>query len=499
MASSNIVAGSNVYLSKTDDPRLDPNYIAQILDYDLLKAIIERRKVDRRIPLLSKEQMSIVHRGIRCTFAKNDPCIGYVEGEGIRVKCINVNCPGIKDRPSFYGTFPWKGCNPDVTEEYIRLWTPNSEEIKRYGNPKKLSRYYYVDMISDEEMKRYDSQPKNEGFEYPIPKEPEPSLSPYMKEKIYKIDPKTGRKMVVIGRRLVITDNASYESDELIPIWGFVDEVEEEITAPIVSRKKAKRIQKKQDEPVVRRRKSKVSDFDSEYSRREEFEKAVSSNIVEEIKLTDIEQELFEEESTIILCDNPAERSFISGTLLTSSIPHSILIDGSLRLALIDEYMKFIDYERVIVSSTVLKAGCKETNVPAWKNLATKNDIARLQVAEREFYKFVYGNQESRWTCRNMYGVTHVCIGKDDIIDLEDLSDGIYGVSFVENGDTYMIIDKREELLGYTSESFMELINALIDSNEISGKPAKINGIALKMDNGMIEILGMGHLKFSEY
>ena len=49
-----------------------------------------------------------------------------------------------------------------------------------------------------------------------------------------------------------------------------------------------------------------------------------------------------------------------------------------------------------------------------------------------------------------MYGVTHVCIGKDDIIDLEDLSDGIYGVSFVENGDTYMIIDKREELLGYT-------------------------------------------------
>lgn len=53
--------------------------------------------------------------------------------------------------------------------------------------------------------------------------------------------------------------------------------------------------------------------------------------------------------------------------------------------------------------------------------------------------------------------------------------------------------------LGYTSDSFNELISALIESNEISGMPAKINGIALKVDNGMTEILGMGHLKFSEY
>ena len=69
-------------------------------------------------------------------------------------------------------------------------------------------------------------------------------------------------------------------------------------------------------------------------------EKAVSSNIIEEIKLTDVEQELFEEESAIILCDNPAELSFVSGTLLTSSISHSILIDSSLQLVLIEEYEK---------------------------------------------------------------------------------------------------------------------------------------------------------------
>ena len=69
-------------------------------------------------------------------------------------------------------------------------------------------------------------------------------------------------------------------------------------------------------------------------------EKAVSSNIIEEIKLTDVEQELFEEESAIILCDNPAELSFVSGTLLTSSISHSILIDSSLQLVLIEEHEK---------------------------------------------------------------------------------------------------------------------------------------------------------------
>ena len=135
MMNSNIVAGSNVFLSRTDDPRYDPLFVAQIYDEVLLRDLKNRRETDREIPALSKEQMAIVHKGIRCTFAKKDPCFGYIEGIGTKCKCINIDCPGIHDLPSFWGQSPWKGCNPDVTEEYVKEWTQNPKDNELYGNP----------------------------------------------------------------------------------------------------------------------------------------------------------------------------------------------------------------------------------------------------------------------------------------------------------------------------------------------------------------------------
>ena len=503
MLDSNIVAGSNVYLSRTNDPRQDPEFVEQILDHDLLKALVERRKVDRRIPALTKEQMSIVHRGIRCTFAKNDPCIGLVEGKGTQCKCINIKCPGIYDRSSFYGTVPWKGCNPNVTEEYIRQWTPDLQEEKLYGDPGRLRSYYIVDMISDEEMDRYDPRTRREGDGYPVPKNPilPNSQDKIVAEKRYKIDPVSGRKMVVVGYRLVITDNADYQSDELIPIWGSVEEVEGKHEETVV-RKKAKRISKKTEVTIKRQKSVKKTglDIDSDYARKEEFEQAVSASIAGEIKLTEVEPDnISDEDGLIVLLDNPAELAFVSGTFLVSLIPHGIDIEQPVRLSLIDDYKKTEDQKHVMISDTALKRGCSPSNVQAWKALASEKEIELLHVAERDYYNYSYGEQKNRWTCRNMYGVTHVCVKPDDVCSLEELSDGTYPVSLVEDGDTYMILEKSGDLIGRLGKEFVDAIDALKDASEISGTPAMINGISLQVKDGKMEILGMGHLKFIEY
>ena len=503
MMNSNIVAGSNVFLSREDDPRRDSEFVSQIVDYERLKEIVERSKVDRQVPRLSEKQMSIVHRGIRCVFAKNDPCMGYVEGKGNQCKCINVNCPGIYDRNSFHGTAPWKGCNPGVTEAYIKEWTPDPKEKERYGDPEGLLRYYIVDMISDEEMSRYISNPQNEGFEYEIHRNPVPQDKSVKKEndRKYKVDPETGKKMVVVGYRLVITDNASYESDELIPIWGFVEEVEEKIEE-VFTRKKAKRIEKKQDTPPIRRKRleGESTSRDLDYFRKEEYERAVASAVSGEIKLTDADQEIFGNgEETVILLDNPAELAFVSGTFLVNGIEHGIENEHPIRLSMIDDYPKFKNSKRVFISNTTLKSGCQEANVKAWKAIAERTELVRLNVAKREFYNFSYGDQKSRWTCRNMYGVTHVRVEKEDIYEVEPLSDGLYPVSLVDDNDTYMILKKNGELLGRLGSTFVEMIDALKNSEEISGPPANITGLSLYVHDGKKEFLGMGHLKFIEY
>ena len=492
---SNIVAGSNVYLAKNDNVWSDPEFISQIIDYDLLKTIVDRYKYSSQKPL-SSEQMRIVHRGIRCVYAKNDPCIGPIEGGGVRCKCINIDCPGLFDRPKS----AWKGCNPGLTKEYVKQWTPDPKDKRLYGNPKNLRRYYIVDMVSEEEMSLYESNPKNEGFEYEIknPVLPNPQdKGPVIQD--YRIDPLTGKKMVVIGYRWVITDNASYEGEQLLPIWGFVDAADE-VEEPVV-RKKAKRIQKKQDVPQRKTLGKKTREGeDQDYERKEVFEKAVASAIISEIKLTDLDPEMIsEDEELLVLLDNPAELAFVSSTFSVSTISHGIKTYHPIKLALIDDYSDYTNWGNVMISNTALKSGCKKTNVQAWKALSKRNEITQLHVAERDFHKFEYGDNESRWTCRNMYGVTHVCVNKEDLCELESFPDGTYPVSLVDDRNTYMILDKGGELLGRLGKPFVDLIDALKQAEEISGTPAMINGLSLRIKNGETDFLGMGHLKFIEY
>ena len=489
MTNSNIVAGSNVFLSREDDPRLDSDFVKQVQDYQLLQDLAKRKQVDYRIPNFTKVQQEIQRMEIRCVYAKNDPCWGYSKSRGRTVcACINGECPKILE------------CNPRYSAEDAAYWVTSSKERRLYGDPKNQRKYYFVDMISDEEMSRYISDPSNDGREYPVPINPVIPDKPPKIDTPFKIDPATGRKMVAVGARWMITDNASYENEELVPIWGFVEEVEEK-QEQIDLRRKARRIEKKQDAPKVRIRPEKKEEpkTDPDFSRKEEFEKAVAANITDEIKLTDAEPDVIGDSDTVIILDNPAELAFVSSTFLMSGIEHGILTDNGVILALIDDYGKYVGRRHVVVSNTALKSGCKEINVQAWKALSEKDEIIKLHVADRDFYNFSYGHGLNRWTCRNMYGVTHVCIRTEDILDIETLPDGIYPVSFVDYDDTYQITEKDGTPLGHLGKGFVELIDALKSTEEISSFPATISGVSLQVRRGRTEFLGMGHLKFIEY
>ena len=487
MQESNIVAGSNVYLSRTESPFWDPDFVAQVQDYKLLKYISSKRQTDNRVAAFSGNQGEILRTEMRCIYAPKDPCWGYVkERKRVLSACINGECPKIYE------------CNPKYTAEDAAYWVTTDEERKQYGNPDKQPRYYIVDMISDEEMTRYDSNPKNEGYEYPVPKNPvlKDKRDTIESEPKTKIDPRTGRRMVVVGYKWMITDTSDYQNEELIPIWGFVEEVEER-KQPTV-RKKAKRIEKKQ---IVEQPKRKPvleeKTPDPDYARKDDFEKAVASHISGEIKLTDVDEDSISA-GTVILLDNLAELAFVSSTLLVSEIKHGIKAESGIMLSLIDDYEKFADRPNVMISNTVLKSGCKESNVGSWKALSQKEEIERLNISDRDYYQYKYDNG-SRWTCRNMYGVTHVCVSTDDVKDIDNLSDGIYSVSLVDDGDTYMILDKSGTPMGHLGGSFVEVINSLKKDEEISGTPAVIKGISLSIAGGKLDILGMGHLKFIEY
>lgn len=489
MLESNIVAESNVYLSRTDSPYWDTDFIAQIKDYELLKHIESKRQSDRWIASFSDSQRRMLEIDMRCTFAKKDPCWGLdKDGDRVRCACINGACSKLFK------------CNPDYTEADAIFWTTSDEEKNQYGKPDFQPRYYFVDMISDEEMTRYDSNPRNEGYEYSVPKAPilsDGGAKGHSTAKI-KIDPLTGRKMVIIGHEWLITDNANYENEELVPIWGYVEEVEDK-KIPIV-RKKAKRIVK--IETCNQRKKKQVlseeKEPDPDYFRQEDFENTVGRNVSSEIKLTKLGDENIDSVDTVILCDNPAELSFVSGTLLETEIKHSVKFDEGVRLALVDDFERFSHYKHIMITNTVLKSGCKKSNFKAWRELAKKSEIEQLNIGERDYYNFQY-DKFSRWTCRNMYGVTHVCVNETDMKDIVNLTDGLYSVSIVVEGGTFVIFDESGNKIGYLGKAFEKMIMSLKEKEEIPGLPAVIKGISLNFKGKKIDILGMGHMKFNEY
>lgn len=484
---SNIIVGSNVFHCSTDDPRLDHEFADQIVDYSRVKDLSNRQKIDRRIPNLSGKQEKILRTEIRCTYAKNDPCWGYSKKYNkIICVCINGNCPAIRE------------CNPRYSSEEASYWIDIQSEKDLYGLPDKQPLYYKVDMVSDEEMLQYDVFPSNEGLEYPTIKNPVISEKRVKKLPETRIDPLTGRKEVVIGYRWIITDQASYESEELIPIWGFVDEFK-----PVhILRKKSQTIQKKTEKIIKKRleERFKAESIDSYYAYRDLYEKSVKENICMSFKLTDIDMEYFSDQKNMVVLANEAEKAYVSCMLLKNGVHHGFSVQSEIQLVSIDEITNFSFSAIIWISSTVLKNGCLSETISVWKQLAGIDNISQIDVPAREYYNFSYADGgKNRWCCRNMYGVTHVCVNDIDIMDLFIKQDGEYLVTLAEENDSYIIKNTYNETIGHLGKEFSAVIDALKKAGEITDRPSSIEGVTIIVKGKQISVLGMGHLKFDEY
>ena len=119
MEKSNINGESNIYPSRRN-PLTDRKFVSQIEDYEYIKDIDKMQKLRQISDVLTQKQKQILVTEMRCVYAKHDPCWGYINGEGIRCKCIESECPNLIK------------CNPQYTLEEKEYWTMSEEEKKLY-------------------------------------------------------------------------------------------------------------------------------------------------------------------------------------------------------------------------------------------------------------------------------------------------------------------------------------------------------------------------------
>ena len=204
MGRSNIIGESNVYPCK-GNPLTDQEFVKHVKDYEHIKTIHKMKESRRTFVHLTEKQSQLLEIEMRCVFLRDrpDPCWGYIEGQGIRSRCIEGKCPRILK------------CNPTYTKEQAEYWTMTEDARVQYGRPDKQKKYYLVDLVSDQEMFKYISDSKGVGLEHPMIKDSEPEN---MKKE------KNGRRKVVIGFEEIYFGDAD---NQLSPIWGYVDDIED--------------------------------------------------------------------------------------------------------------------------------------------------------------------------------------------------------------------------------------------------------------------------------
>ncbi len=476
---SNILLGSNVYILKKDRPLHDSDFVRQIQDYELLKAMDPFRSYDS--VQFNAKQENILRIGLRCVYAKYDPCWGYDGEKGCETcACIKGDCPKIYE------------CNKNYTFEEAKYWSTSKEDRDLYGEPQNQRVQYFVDMIPDSEMRLYSADPQNEGYEYsaknPVIKDSE--------EKETRIDPLTGRKMVVVGTKWQIIDSSDYQNEEIVKIWNYVEDA---AVKKIKKTKKSARIEKlepSKEKNVLSKivHKHEEKEEEQDYLKKEDFEKSVSESINDEFSIMELLESYEPGVKWVIVVTNPAEKAYVSSMLMKSEIIHGFGEDDDVQLIQIAQ-LKNCANKTVIVSSNLCKNGCTELDVQGWKTLASEKSLVKVNIPEREYYKYEYSDGLSRWTCRDTYGIKHVCIEDSDIDELDFGTDGLYPISIADN----MVISEYGDAIGGVSEQFTKLMNSLVESKEIEAIPSEIEGIFVNVKNGTHIVLGMGHLKFDAY
>ncbi|MBQ7864189.1 MAG: hypothetical protein IJ353_06980 [Lachnospiraceae bacterium] len=485
METSNIVAGSNVFLSRKEHPFWDSEFVKQVQDYKLVKYIDSRRRVDGRVCELSEKQYAILQTEMRCVYAKNDPCWGYSDAKKKVISaCINGECPNIRR------------CNPLYSSEVADLWRMSDEERDLYGNPMRLRKYYIVDMISDEEMLQYESNPGNDGREFSVknPVLPDKKIVD-KKDEIFRIEERTGRKMVVVGHKWMITDMASYENEELVPIWGYADEVN---AKRIMHRRKAPKITQLHVEKKDTSANERLLDVSEQNETNNRKFSSIKDYVYSTVSIGEIEKETFEAHKTVIICANEAECSYISSMLIKNSIEHGFKNCCDVRLVSLSEQLSEECDGDIWVTSTVISDESIDLSGAKWKFLISQKKLTQLQLVNRDYYELLTANYH-RWCCRNMYGVTHICFIEEDIEYFEATKDGAYSISLVEDGDSYIMLRADGLFIGRTTKGFVGMLEELIKVGEIAGKPTVIEGISIQVSGGEKEVQGIGHMKFWEY
>ncbi len=504
METSNIIGESNVFLCRTEDPRWDADFVAQIIDYDRLVDIKKRYEVDNRTKPLSKIQMAITRTLRECAYSpKKDPCWGYIEGQGVRSRCLEGRCPKIKE------------CNPEYTEEQTVFWTMSEEDRLLYGEPAKQKKYYLVDLVSEEEIKKYISDSKGVGIEFPLIKD---------KEKKAKPSKPKGRQKVIIGYEDTYFGDAD---NQLSPIWGYIDDPEEIVplvTSKFGSRKEhmRKNAVKIEESMALKKHASKVENFKVDKQKKEdsitkvEIKSKVEQQKYDQLKdkkantyqLTELTKEKLKDISgkttTNIILANEAELAFVSSMLWEAMVPHDIELQNDSGLNLVclwnAQNQKFtVNVGTILVSNGFLRKEDETSTKRVWDELAKVNAFHELVISGREFFDFKTENNIQRWGCRNLFGATHLVVRVEDL----DLTANIsceQKIMLEKNVNNYLILSaSTEKQLGTTTEQMWHSLNKLKDINEISDFPRVIKNLILVPSRSGIIIKGIGHMKFDEY
>ena len=498
MEKSNIIGGSNIYPCN-GSPLNDQKFVNQIEDYNYIRTIHKMHRFRQSSVHLTEKQSQLLEIEMRCIYAKNDPCWGYINGQGIRCRCIEGRCPRINN------------CNPTYTSEQQVYWTM-SEEIKAlYGYPDKQKKYYLVDLVSEEEMSRYFSDPKGAGIEFPPIPDSKPKTRKRMKTK--------GRRLVIIGYEETYFGDAD---NQLSPIWGYVDDMEDKGTLVtrqyggrkeivyINSHKVGEKDKKKKVLKEIKKTKSKevkkqpVVALDEE--KKVQYEKAVKDKLGNSYQLTEITTELIRKLSygrriLNIILSNEAEMAYVSGMLIQANIAHDLeLFEGKEKVCLWKAQSKKIKFSSgvVLISSAFIKQGCNIETEIVWAGLESVTEINEVVVNGRDFFGFESKDKQKRWGCKNLYGATHLAIQNEDMRLFSTIEEE--PVSLIKDKNNYLILSNRNaEQLGVTTDNLWNALESLKESKEISEFPRLIAGLVLAKTSSGFKIKGIGHMKFDEY
>lgn len=500
MEASNIIGDSNVYPCM-GNPLEDQKFVEQIKDYEKIKVIYKRQEAMQSAIRLNDEQKQLLQIEMRCIYAPNDPCWGYVTGEGIKCKCVKGQCPNIKK------------CNPNYTKEQSVYWKMVKEDKISYGFPEKQRKYYLVDLVSEEEMKRYISDPKGAGSEFSIIPDLEDLEETKAKE----------REKVIIGYEDTYFGDAD---NQLSPIWGYVDDAED--TGTIVANRYGRHkehvqgnARKVQDEKKRIEKNNKQINEEKVKIKKEQkktiitmiceeqkiaYEKCVKDKIKISHQLMEIIEEIikgkFSEKILNIVLSNEAEMAYVSSMFLKTNIAHCIeSCERDENIHLWKAQSKNIHFFEgmVFVSETFVKQGCSIGTEEIWEKLGDISKIEELLINGRDFFEFEGTDKQKRWGCRNLYGATHLVVHINDL-ELSTKLEEEKKIFLEKDNQKYIIKESSsEDQMGITNNKFWGALQGLKKANQITDFPRMIEGIVLVKSEKGYEIKGLGHMKFDEY